>query len=971
MTDITESLTLSAEMLNSMTTGAAAETMALAKLGPRYLPVCPPDHRGVSEKHELSCTRPGKCPAVKDWRIQASDDPAHINEWFRRLPNRNIGMTLGSEVGVAAFDVDGQYGREKMQELFNGDIPSTWQFSTPGGGERFLFKVPKGRTLRKFTVAKPGAVHEELAFLADNQMTVIPPSRHQNGGQYLWLPGRGPGDIHLAELPAGILRKMRQERKADASSENNEINKGMSDPDLRGLAKRCRVIREAVEEQVASGCAEDRWHAITSMLVRAGFPNTALAFSKMSKKHDGHSERRIRQMESEGDSAAYGPTRCSTFGCGADQMVSCHGKIRRNRRTGELSNSPAAFLQSRDKGVVSAKQTGLDAYSKLLASRYSINGGNLCQVRANKDGGLDHVPLANFVARIAKTITRDDGAERTALYEIDGAIISPEKKLPPIRVLASDFDCMKWTTSWGPEPNILPGSQMKDTVRHAIQSTATGAANERIFAHLGWIQIDGVWRYLHSGGALGLSNIKVELDDRLQNYVLPASCGHSKKAMQASLKLLELAPHRVTLVLWSLVFLAPMCELLRQMHLEPKFLVWLSGHTGTRKTSLALLFLSHFGDLLGSPPASFKDTANAVEKRTFDTKDSLLLIDDFHPTASPKDKKDMETVAHKILRGYGDRVARGRMKQDTTLRKDYIPRGVALATAEDMVSGGSSTARLFPAELQKADVDLDKLTEAQREAPRLSEAMSGYLQWLGKAMNAPLDSSLKELFLEKRNEAGSLGVHGRLVDASALLYIGLRSGLGYAESVGAITVDRKSQLLETAWNVFLNAASEQGEKVAEVKPSTQFTTIVSQLLANRSIHCDHVRREPVPESVPKSSTLMGWQDDKYYYFLPDPIYNEISQFLSKRGEQFPVSAATLWKELANAGITKTENGKENGKERRHSLAKKVIKGQRQRLLWVRVDALHEKAKDKTGNNTRAELRTGNAEPDELELLGEL
>ncbi|MGE6229861.1 bifunctional DNA primase/polymerase [Paenibacillus chitinolyticus] len=968
MTEIIDHLDLSAETLNKMTTGEVAKAMARAKLGLRYLPVCPPDHHGVSEQHQSSCARPGKGPTIADWRMKASDDPAVINKWFRLHSNRNLGMTLGGEFGVVAFDVDGEYGRKKMKELFNGVIPDTWQFSTPGGGERFFFRVPKGRPLRKYTDAKQGAVHEELAFLSDNQMTVIPPSRHQNGGQYLWVSGRGPGDISLAELSAGILDKLQLERKAGASSEGS---KGMPDSDLRKLTNRCRVLREAVAEQAASGCAEDRWHAITSMLVRAGFPNTALAFSKMSKKHDGHSERRIRQMESEGDSAAYGPTRCSTFGCDADQIASCQGSVRKNRRTGELSNSPAAFLLSGGKGNVSAKQTGLDAYSKLLEGRYSINDGNLCQVRAKKDGGLDHIPLANFVARIAKTITKDDGAEQTTLYEIDGAIITSEKKLPVIRILANEFDNMKWTSMWGPEPNILPGSQIKDTVRHAIQSTASEAKNERVFAHLGWVKIDGVWRYLHSGGALGLSNIKVELDDRLQNYVLPASCIDSKGAMQASLKLLELAPHRVTLVLWSLVYLAPMCELLRQMHLEPKFLVWLSGHTGTRKTSLALLFLSHFGDLLGSPPASFKDTANAVEKRTYDTKDSLLLIDDFHPTASPKDKKDMENVAQKILRGYGDRVARGRMKQDTTLRKDYIPRGVALATAEDMVSGGSSTARLFPAELQKADVDLDKLTEAQREAPRLSEAMSGYLQWLGKAMNAPLDSSLKELFLEKRNEAGRLGVHGRLVDASALLYIGLRSGLGYAESVGAITVDRKSQLLETAWNVFLNAASEQGEKVAEVKPSTRFTTIVSQLLANRSIHCDHVLRKPVPESVPKSSTLVGWQDDKYYYFLPDPIYNEISQFLSKRGEQFPVSAATLWKELANAGITKTENGKENGKERRHSLAKKVIKGQRQRLLWVRVDALHEKATDKTGNNTRAELRAGNAEPDELELLGEL
>ena len=959
---------LSALALNEMTTSAAAQALALAKIGPRFLPLCPFDHKGVSQQHIEDCDKPGKIPLLAKWPDKASDDPGVLNRWFSQRPNLNLGMTLGGRVGVIGFDIDGEYGRNKVEQLFNGCIPPTWEFSTPGDGARLLFSVPKGPPLRKLTDTNPHAGHEELALLADGQMTVIPPSRHQNGGQYRWLPGRGPGDIPLAELPGEILKKMRLSKVTETSSEEF---KEIPDSDLRKLADRCHVVREAVAEQVAGGCAEEHWHEITSMLVRAGYPSTALAFSQMSKKHDSHSERRIRQMESEGDSATYGQTRCSTFGCDDEQIARCQGSVRRSRRTGEISNSPAALLLSSVAGTASAKRMTLAPFSKLLSSRYSLNNGNLCQVRVNKDGSSDHFPLANFVARIAKTITRDEGAERTTLYEIDGAIISPERKLPPIQVLASDFDSMKWVSMWGPEPNILPGSQIKDTVRHAIQSTAAGAPSELIFAHLGWVKIDGIWRYLHAGGALGLSNIRVELDERLQNYVLPSFPVNPREAMKASLKLLGVAPLRVTLVLWSLVYLAPLCEMLRQMHLEPKFLVWLIGHTGTRKTSLALLFLSHFGDLLGHPPASFMDTANSVEKRAFDTKDSLLLIDDFHPTASPKEKRDMEQVAQKMLRGYGDRVARGRMRQDTTLRKDYIPRGNGLATAEDMVSGGSSAARLVPSELLKDDVDLDKLTEAQREAGKLSEAMSGYLEWVGQAMNAPLSSRLKDLFFEKRNEAASLGVHGRLVDASALLYIGLLSGLEYAESIGAIMPDQKRQFLNTAWSVFLDTASEQGEKVAQVKPSTRFVTLVSQMLANRSIHTDRIHREPKPETVPKSSTHVGWHDDNYYYFLPELIYNELCQFLSKRGEQFPVSSDTLWKELADVGLSRPElSNQKNGRVRRHTLAKKTIKGERPRLLWVKRETLHEKVEKKTKNNTREELRSGTDESDELDLLGE-
>ncbi|WP_461671215.1 hypothetical protein, partial [Mycobacterium tuberculosis] len=191
----------------------------------------------------------------------------------------------------------------------------------------------------------------------------------------------------------------------------------------------------------------------------------------------------------------------------------------------------------------------------------------------------------------------------------------------------------------------------------------------------------------------------------------------------------------------------------------------------------------------------------------------------------------------------------------------------------------------------------------------------------------PLSNRLKDLFFEKRNEAASLGVHGRLIDASALLYIGLLSGLEYAESIGAIMPDQKRLLLNKAWSVFLYTASEQGDKVAQVKPSTRFVTIVSQMLANHSIHTDNVHREPKPDTVPKSSTHVGWHDDNYYYFLPELIYNELSQFLSKRGEQFPVSSETLWKELADAGLSRPDVSKQkNGRERRHTLTKKTIKG---------------------------------------------
>lgn len=736
--------------------------------------------------------------------------------------------------------------------------------------------------------------------------------------------------VLMPAAPTWMLKRM---------SKNNPVrNANQSDSSLfNKLGERCARFAEDLEKQRSVGLDEESWFRWIALFANAGFQEEALEFSRASSKHDERSEQRIHLMRDTGEDANCGPTRCTTFGCDQKQIQKCCHAIRKNDK-GEIINSPASFVSN---GKVK-RFTPLSAKAmekvRLLPKRYVVENDNLSLFHVDKYGNRDDIPLANFFAWINKNILKDDGAERQRLYEIEGIILSSGKKLPLILVFASEFEDMKWLALWGPEPNILPGPKVRDTVRHAIQSTAVGTTEERIFAHLGWVKLDGGWKYLHAGGAVGASNVKVELDPRLRNYALPASSGDATEAMKASLKLLDIAPKRATLALWGLVFLSPLCEWLRQVHLEPKFLVWLHGYTGSRKTTISKLFLSHFGDLLEHPPASFKDTANSVEKRAFDTKDSLLLIDDYHPTGSPKEAKAMEHLAQQVLRAYGDRVGRGRMRQDTTLRPDFPPRGMAIVTAEDVLDGGSSVARLFPVQLGPTDVELVKLTEAQQQAQKLSEAMVGYLEWLEQTMAKGEDRLLTEIFREKRNEASRLEVHGRLAEAASWLYLGLSFGLEYAVSVGAIESQGKENLLNEAWEAFLGTASEQGQQVAEIKATTRFVNIVAELLANGTIYTVSLKSS-VHGDVPKNGTHVGWHDSNYFYFLPDVLYNAISRFLTQQGTHFPITSQTLWKQLAEEGISVTETCMENGKERKHNLRKKVIQGNRLRKLWIKAEFL--------------------------------
>ncbi|WP_461479680.1 bifunctional DNA primase/polymerase [Paenibacillus sp. PvR148] len=455
--------TLSSNQLNAMTTQEAA--LAYASANFLLIPVCHPRHEGASEHHKATCGNPGKAPRIGNWSARGTDDPETISEWFGEWPESNVGMLTGSKAGIVGIDADGAYGESRVHELFGGEPPLTWAFSTPGGGARYLLGIPKGTAYQKYTDRGPNGGHEELSILADGQLTVLPPSLHRNGGRYEWLPGRGPGDVPLADAPQAILKLLSPkttvkttldgeaepfERPSVPKRDQDTITGSSPSADqiLDVLTKKCEKMRNFVEEQKGIGCDEDSWHKVTAMLVRAGYPEAARAFSQLSGKHDARNEQRIAQMAAEGDSASYGPTRCRTFGCGEEQISKCFGTVRTNGED-EITNSPALFVSPRKAKKASAFSAKIRAKADLLPERYSVRGSNLCLALKDKDGEQTFVPQANFFAWINKDIVKDDGAERQRFYELEGCILYNGKRLPPILVPASDFESMKWLAGWG------------------------------------------------------------------------------------------------------------------------------------------------------------------------------------------------------------------------------------------------------------------------------------------------------------------------------------------------------------------------------------------------------------------------------------------------------------------------------------------------------------------------------------------
>jgi hypothetical protein len=173
--------------------GKACFEAALDYLGRGWcpVPVCPPDHVGVGREHGTKCKSPGKAPLV-NWLEYQDRRPTRqeVEGWWHRWPTANVGILLGSASGLVGIDVDGPGGERKLLEMSAGELPDTLEFATPRPGRRLLYAIPPGVT-GVYKSASFKADDGELKLMGLGAMTLMPPSRHRNGGVYAWRAAHG------------------------------------------------------------------------------------------------------------------------------------------------------------------------------------------------------------------------------------------------------------------------------------------------------------------------------------------------------------------------------------------------------------------------------------------------------------------------------------------------------------------------------------------------------------------------------------------------------------------------------------------------------------------------------------------------------------------------------------------------------------------------------------------------------------
>ncbi|MCG2722284.1 MAG: hypothetical protein L6290_09765 [Thermodesulfovibrionales bacterium] len=423
------------------------------------------------------------------------------------------------------------------------------------------------------------------------------------------------------------------------------------------------------------------------------------------------------------------------------------------------------------------------------------------------------VRLSNFDACIVQEISEDDGAEVKQSYLVEGS--SKDNKFPEIEITRKEFPMMTWLHKWGTKAIIEPGMAVKDCVRHYIQVNSKQVERTTFYTHTGWRNIDGVLAYLTTGGAIGAENVNIKLTGELGKYSLPLEVKDEQKAIRASLSFLDVAKKDITLPLLSLIYLAPLTTLLQPM---PNFSVFMHGMTGSYKSTLAVLALAHFGDFKEIAKLSnFEDTANALGKRAFILKDSLMVIDDYHPSTNRYDAQKMESGIQRLIRAAGNRTDRGRLNSDASEKGRYEPRCMLLITGEELVSVQSTLARCLVIETERRDFNLKNLSALQAASDLLPHAMSSYIHWIQERID-----TLKEVFAEdfpiKRSESSQRKHHAKLHEQYAFLRFSLTVLLTWMNEKGVITEDEYQKISKEGEEIFSEIIKKQSQRIERENP---------------------------------------------------------------------------------------------------------------------------------------------------------
>ena len=568
----------------------------------------------------------------------------------------------------------------------------------------------------------------------------------------------------------------------------------------------------------------------------------------------------------------------------------------------------------------------------LEGSQYIVGNGKLWYVRSEKS----ITPISNFIAYPIEKITLNNGRDEQVTYKMKCLLLDNLKIEMPTQIITME-QLQKSNyilgSKWDKYAIVHAGTTNADKIREVSQLEGRQLMEEKqVYTHTGFIRVNGELVYLYHGGAIGKNTEGILTDlsnDGLQRYCFTDKEFNTQQALQRSLSVKDVASYDITIPLWITGYASVLYSLLKSIGINADYVLYIQGKSGTRKSSLTAMELSHFGNFTRDTfPSSFRDTLNSIEKIAFILKDSLNVVDDFNPEVLGGKKLE---VVEKIFGMYGDRTGRTRMSKDgTTLKIPYTARGLCIITGEVLPEVAQSRiARSLIINIKEDSINLNKLAELQDNTEELAFAMKTFIMWVIENEERITDFA-KDRF-KKMQRQQEKGVHGRTKEIANILTLVLKIVTQFFMDYNVLDENQKGELDSIGEEVLNQLIEQQTQEITQLKPTEMFYNAIDQMFMTEKIKVlDYQTQREIDIW---QGTNVGYYNDKekLFYFFPDIIYSKVVEFYSSTGIKFPINEKALWKYLCE------EKKLEKQDDKRYR-AQKTISGNKVSIVQIKPGA---------------------------------
>jgi hypothetical protein len=222
-------------------------------------------HKGGCTCGKPECSSPGKHPRTRHGVKDATTDHEIICSWWDKWPDANIGIATGEVSGFDVLDIDPRHDGDtalRKIEKIHGNLPSTPEQLTGGGGRHILFRHQDGIT------NSTGKLPEGIDVRGDGGYIVGAPSQHASGRAYTWECEALPREVPLADMPEWLLSLIRSKdegRGRHTPFEAELIPEGRRNTSLASLAGMLRN-KGMAENEIAAALYEKNQRCCTPPL---------------------------------------------------------------------------------------------------------------------------------------------------------------------------------------------------------------------------------------------------------------------------------------------------------------------------------------------------------------------------------------------------------------------------------------------------------------------------------------------------------------------------------------------------------------------------------------------------------------------------------------------------------------------------------------------------------------------------------